>query len=193
MVELSTLGKFSTVARVATRRVARSKVVGQMVRTDNDRFMFRLAQGNLLRANTVSTVAKVDLSSHALSSFRVRTVAIAMNATGGVQITPHRTHACALSFSLRAGHRTIHSNAPAFCSKIIPSLTMSLLGAPEFSAFPSVLTSSTTTPTRLTGISLNPCATPLWCGQSGHLADPTPNTRWTHPKSILKESMRKKY
>ena len=88
-----------------------------MVRTDNDRFMFRLAQGNLLRANTVSTVAKVDLSSHALSSFRVRTVAIAMNATGGVQITPHRTHACALSFSLRAAHRTIHSNAPALAQK----------------------------------------------------------------------------
>ena len=51
-----------------------------MVRTDNDSFMFRLAQENLLRANTVSTVVKVDLSSH-FSSFRVQTVATAMNAT----------------------------------------------------------------------------------------------------------------
>ena len=67
VVELSTLERFSTVERVATRRMARSKVVGQMVRTD-DRFMFRQAQGNLLRASTVSTVAKVDLSSNSLCS-----------------------------------------------------------------------------------------------------------------------------
>ena len=61
-------------------------------------------------------------------------------------------------------------------SKVIPSATMSLLGVPEFSAFPPVFTSSTTTPTPLTGIRLNPCVTPLWGGPSGHLADPTPNT-----------------
>ena len=46
--------------------MARSKVVGQVVRTDNDRFMFRLAQGNLLRANTVWTVAEIDMSSNSL-------------------------------------------------------------------------------------------------------------------------------
>ena len=33
----------------------------------------------------------------------------------------------------------------------------------------------TTTQTPLTGIRLNPCATPLWGGPSGLLADPTPN------------------
>ena len=52
---------------------------------------------------------------------------------------------------------------------------MSLLGVPEFSAFPPVLLSSLTPPTPLTGIRLNPCATPLWSGPSGHEADPTPN------------------
>ena len=33
----------------------------------------------------------------------------------------------------------------------------------------------TASPTPLTGIRLNPCATPLWGGPSGHLADPIPN------------------
>ena len=66
-------------------------------------------------------------------------------------------------------------------------------GVLVFSAFPSVLTSSSTTPTPLTGIRRNPCPTPFWAGMSGHLADPTPNTRWTHRKSILKESMQMKY
>ena len=46
MVELSTLGHFSTVARVATRRMARPKVVGKMVSEDNKGFMFTLASGN---------------------------------------------------------------------------------------------------------------------------------------------------
>ena len=53
--------------------------------------------------------------------------------------------------------------------------TMSLLGAPEFSVFRKVLTSSTTTPTPLTGIRLIPCAIPFCRGPTGHLADPTPN------------------
>ena len=44
MVELSTLGNFSTLARVATRRMARPKVVGGMVSEDNRRF--RLASGD---------------------------------------------------------------------------------------------------------------------------------------------------
>ena len=39
--------------------MARPKVVGKMVKTDNDRFMFILAPGIQLRANIVSTVAKV--------------------------------------------------------------------------------------------------------------------------------------
>ena len=40
-----------------------------------------------------------------------------------------------------------------------------------------VFSPSTATPTPLTGIRLNPCATPLWGGPSGHLADATPNTQ----------------
>ena len=46
MVELSTLGKFSTVARMATRRMARPRVVGEMISEDNRRFMFTQASGN---------------------------------------------------------------------------------------------------------------------------------------------------
>ena len=46
MVEFSTLGKFSSVARVATRRMARPKVVGEMVSEDDRRSMFTLASGN---------------------------------------------------------------------------------------------------------------------------------------------------
>ena len=46
MVEFSTLEKFSTVARVATRRMARPKVVGKMVSESNRRFMFTQASGN---------------------------------------------------------------------------------------------------------------------------------------------------
>ena len=41
MVEFSTLGKFSTVARMA-----RSKVVGEMLSDDNGRFVFTHASGN---------------------------------------------------------------------------------------------------------------------------------------------------
>ena len=36
MVEFSTLGKFTTVARVATRRMARPKLVGEMVTKTTD-------------------------------------------------------------------------------------------------------------------------------------------------------------
>ena len=45
MVEFSTLGKFSTVARVATRRMARPKVAGEMVSKDHRRVRFTLASG----------------------------------------------------------------------------------------------------------------------------------------------------
>ena len=160
--ESSTCGAFNTGKilnsgereREATRKMAISKVVGQIVRINSDRFMFRRAQGNLLRANTVSTVAKVDLSSYCLCSlaalrihqacsffsnrFRVQTVATAMNATECVQITAHRTHACAHFSSLRATRRTIHPmhlhrlivfKRPFVCfSEVIPSATMSLPG-----------------------------------------------------------------
>ena len=55
--------------------------------------------------------------------------------------------------------------------KVIPSATLSLLGVPEI-PFPPIFTRSTTPPT---GIRLNPCATLLWGGPSGQLADPTLN------------------
>ena len=50
--------------------------------------------------------------------------------------------------------------------KVISSLVMPLLNVPS-TPFPPVFSPS----------GRNPCATPLWCGQSGHLADPTPQTR----------------
>ena len=50
---------------------------------------------------------------------------------------------------------------------------MSLLNVPS-TPFPHIFSSPTASP--LTGTRLNPCATPLWDGPSGHLADPTPNT-----------------
>ena len=59
-------------------------------------------------------------------------------------------------------------NGSRFCecfSKVIPSETMSLWGVSKFSAFPSVFTSSTTTPTPLKGIRPNLCATLLSGGQ----------------------------
>ena len=62
--------------------------------------------------------------------------------------------------------------------------TMSLLGVPEFSAFPPVLSLSAAPPTLLAGIRLNPCTTPLWGGPSGHLADPIPNTDY-EPKFCI--------
>ena len=60
---------------------------------------------------------------------------------------------------------------------------MSLLNVPS-TPFPLVFSPSTTTPTPLTGIRLNPRATPLWGGPSGHLADPTPNTGY-EPKICI--------
>ena len=69
------------------------------------------------------------------------------------------------------------------CRKVISSLVFSLLNVPS-TPFPPVFSPSTTTPTPLTGIRPNPCATPLWSGPSGHLADPTPNTSY-EPKICI--------
>ena len=82
-----------------------------------------------------------------------------------VQITPHRTHACALFFSLSVTFHPLHIHWLQMCERFCECpksshpCTMSLVGVPEFSAFPPVLASSTTA---LTGIRLVPCATPLW-------------------------------
>ena len=100
-----------------------------------------------------------------------------------VQITPHRTHACA-HFSRCVSHfaqfiqRTCIgsrclSDSLCVSPKSSHPRAISLLGVPEFSAFSLAFTSSTTT---LTGNRLNPCATRLCGGPSGHLADPTLNT-----------------
>ena len=63
--------------------------------------------------------------------FRVQTVATATNATGSVQRTPHRTHACA-HFSHCALH-TCGSSIANCCesSQNIPSSVMSLLNNPS--------------------------------------------------------------
>ena len=111
-----------------------------------------------------------------------------MKATGCVQTAPHRTHACAhvsrcVSQFIQCtclGSRCL-SNSLCVSPKSSHPRTMSLLGVPEFSAFPLVLTPSTTL---LTGIRPNPCATALWGGPSGRLADPTPNTGY-EPKFCI--------
>ena len=102
-----------------------------------------------------------------------------------VQISHHRTDACA-HFSRCVPHLAQFTQCACIGSKYLsdsPSVSQKSshprschLRVPEFSAFLPVFTSSTTTPTPLTGIRLNPCATPLCGGPSGHLADPTPNT-----------------
>ena len=88
-------------------------------------------------------------------------------------------------FSLRVSFRTFHPMRMHLAQDVWAILcvserssrprTMSLLGVPEFSAFPPVFSSSATLPT---GIRLNPCATPLLGGPSGHPVDPTPNTAY---------------
>ena len=55
---------------------------------------------------------------------------------------------------------------------------------PILSSLTASLTPSAASPTPLTRIWLNPCATPLWSGPSGHLADPTPNTGY-EPKFCI--------
>ena len=52
----------------------------------------------------------------------------------------------------------------------------------SFDPVSSYISSPTASP--LTGTRLNPCATPLWDGPSGHLADPTPNTGY-EPKFCI--------
>ena len=54
----------------------------------------------------------------------------------------------------------------------------------SFDPVSSYFSSPAASPTPLTGIRLNPCATPLWGGPSGHLADPIPNTGY-EPKFCI--------
>ena len=158
-------------------------------KNDNDRFTLRLTSGNCWRAKRCRLLSKptwvliqfaVLRIPHIFSfwQFRVQTVATAMNATEG----------CAANTSPNAHTRTLSRCALHMWSyvwlkgltilcvsgKVISSLVLSLLHVPS-APFPLVFSPSTTTPTPLTGIRPNPCATPLWGGPSGHLFGPTPN------------------
>ena len=198
MVELWSLERFSTVERVAARRMSRSKVVGQMEkRTTTDSCSDKLKETccgrilfRLLPKSTWVLIPFAVLHIHQPCGFLSQ---ISRPDSGncherdgweGTDNTSPYAHMQTF-FSLRATLSTIHpmhqhwlsvfERAFMCFSQVIPSATMSLLGVPEFTPLPPVFTSSTTTPT-LTGIRLNPCATPLWSGPSGHLADPIPNT-----------------
>ena len=149
-----------------------------------ERTLFNCCQVHL---NPESICGLAHFSDFSFWQFRVQTVATAMNATGRVQITPHRTHTRAL---LLAAHTMCDLHVwlkvlTILCvsRKVISSLVMSLLNVPS-TPFPLVFSPSTTTPTPLTGIRLNPRATPLWGGPSGHLADPTPSTGY-EPKICI--------
>ena len=54
----------------------------------------------------------------------------------------------------------------------------------SFSSRTASLAPPTASPTLLTGVRVKPCATPLWGGQSGHLAGPIPNTGY-EPKFCI--------
>ena len=145
----------------------------------------------LMRTNIVSTVAQVALSSQISLQSCTFTSNVVFSQISRpdiwqmVQITPHRTHACAhfpvacyISHISSTAHALAQDVGAILCVSLNSShpRTMSLLGVPEFSDFPFVLSSSATPPTLLTEIRLNPCATPLCGGPSSHLAGPTPNT-----------------
>ena len=159
-----TLVKSSTVARVATRRMAKTKVVGKWwAKTTDDSCSHQHQETN------VGFVAQVALSSHiSLQSCSFISHAAFCKQISRpdnsecrecdwvrVQITPHRTHACAL-FLVACHISHISSNAPASAQDVWAILcvspkschphTVSLLGVLEFSAFPPVLSSSTTPP-----------------------------------------------
>ena len=115
-----------------------------------------------------------------LKKFRVQTLANVVNATMSCTDNTSPYARTRTFFSLRLTFHPMHIHWLKMFVRFCVSLWNNpirapchSLGVPEFSAFPPVLTPSTTP---LTGIRLNPCATPLWGGPSGHLADPTPNT-----------------
>ena len=140
----------------------------------------------LLRTNIVSIVAHVALSSQIslqsctfishvvfLTDFASRHWQMSWTR---VQITLHRTHACA-HFSRCVSHfahiiqRTCIGSRclrDSVClSKIISSAHHFTPERSWVLCFLRVLSSSTTPPTSLTGIRLKPCATPLWGGPLG--------------------------
>ena len=104
-------------------------------------------------------------------SFASRTVVTGMNATGGVQITPHRTHTRALFLVAHACARQMWSHVwikglticLCVCPKVISPQVMSLLNVPS-TLFPPIFSSPTASlkppaasPTLSTGIRPNPC------------------------------------
>ena len=106
---------------------------------------------------------------------------------GGLGVLSGSNHACRGckdNTSPYADTRDFFLAAHATCDYTFGSpLVMSLLNVPSIPFLP-VFSQSTTTPTPLTGIRLNPCATLLWGGLSGHLADPIPNTGY-EPKFCI--------
>ena len=177
-------------------REGKTKNGGISDNTDTAKVPHRQVQGDLygdVRASSPeSRIPFVRFSDlFVLSgSLRVQTVATAMNATGVHRKTPHRTqrralfliaHACARQM---LSHVLLKGLTICFCaSRIILSLVMSLLNVPS-TPFPPTFSSPTaslTPPYCLSQatdgkIRVNSCATPLWGGPSGHLADPIPNT-----------------
>ena len=96
-----------------------------------------------------------------------------------VQTTHHRTYTRALFLAAHArSHVQLKFKGWTIClcaSKLISSLFTCLLNVP-LAPFPPIFSLPTASPTPLTGIRLTPCATTLWSGPSGHVADPIPNT-----------------
>ena len=112
----------------------------------------------------------------------------------GVQTTPHRSHTRAFfSRCARSYARCDHTFGSRLDDLFVYLKSHFIIGHVFVECsfdhpFPTIFSPPTTTPTRLTGIRPNPCATSLWCGPSGHLADPTPNTGY-EPKFCIDVSI----
>ena len=138
-------------ARMGTLKDGQTKNGGISDNNDNARGTHRLVQGDLdgmVRAKRSQLLSSSHESGlHLLSlrssqifcsfwQFRVQTVATAVNATGGVQITPLRTHACARFLTAHARTpdvitRLAQGLSMCLCvSNVISSLVMSLLNVP---------------------------------------------------------------
>ena len=173
-------------ARMALSRVARQRMVGSAItattpesRTDKYKgtCTARSERKGLnccpvhLNADSICSLAHVSVFC-SLWQFRVQTVATAMNATGCVQITPHRTHAHLFSLRTPAPARceyTFGSRASRFVCVLQKSisLVMSLLNVPStpflfiFLSLTALLTTPTASPTPLTEIRLPLCNSAL--------------------------------
>ena len=98
-----------------------------------------------------------------------------------------RTHAH--FFSLRTPHviTRLASQGPdvALCVQKSHFIFGHVFSECSLTPFLRIFSSSTASPTPLTGIRHDPRAAPLWGGPSVHLADPTPNTVRPRQRSWL--------